>query len=93
MVKLNDLKKPAPCKFCYQKKDGGVDLLSTKADLGELGTLEAGVSMWDCILNDYPSSIHLWMWLNTSENDGEQLGNEVKFNIKYCPMCGKELNQ
>lgn len=90
MNSKNDLVK---CKFCEQYEDGGVDLLSTKADLGELGTLEASVTLWDCRMNDYPSSLHIWMWRQADEYNGEQIGNEVKLTIRYCPMCGKELKR
>lgn len=85
--------KSKQCKFCNQREDGGVDLLATKVDIGELGELEAGVTFFDYKKNQIPSSLHIWVWRKFGNSGGEQLGEEISLPINYCPMCGRKLTK
>ena len=88
MKALNDLKK---CAFCNQKDDGGKEILKLDVPCGEIGTLQAGVDIYDYRESSYPATLHLWMWNDRGGGYGEQLGSEPRIEINYCPFCGKDL--
>lgn len=89
MKSLNELKK---CAFCDQKEDGGKEILKMEVNCGKIGTLQAGIDMYDYREeHTYPPTLHLWMWNDRGGGYGEQLGSEPRIEIKYCPFCGKKL--
>lgn len=86
----NILQEAHPCEFCGQKKDGGIDILQAEADCGLLGTITAGINLY-AYQHEPRKHMSLWMWYDGEEESISYSLIEKDFDIKYCPVCGKEL--
>lgn len=86
---LKEIIKPAPCRFCHQKEDGGKNVLGAAVDLGVLGKIDVGVNAYIFSGGDV-RKLYLWLWFD----DGGQNGRTIEESgmwINFCPMCGRDL--
>lgn len=78
--------------LCCQEEDGGIDILTTEIDIGELGEIKSGLTFY--VWQD-AREIYLYNWHKYSERDGSVIGEPVEpsVQINYCPFCGRDLRK
>ncbi len=78
------------CKWCNQKKDGGIDILNAGINLGRIGKLNIPVNLY---VYDGKADIFVAADLDNGCSQYDGVLREEHIEIAYCPFCGRKLKE
>ena len=88
MKTLKECINKAPCKYCYQREDGGKDLSYVEVDVGAFGSIEAGINMTVRPFSSSETGGRMQLWVICADGNIDTFDNAA---IRYCPFCGRDL--